>query len=134
MLKFPSDFPWGYAALIGSNGAVYMALFSYYARWRLLRSFHGIPRAAVYCFVYCPCSMMLAHILLIILWAMFYDDDDVQIVACFSWIFIVVQTVFLWWCISLNRAHHNNSLAHLTLDRGKLCETDAKFNRLASVC
>ena len=124
--KSQSGFPWGYAFLIGYVGAVNMVFVAMHVRWRLLRTFDGIPKFAVHCLVYSQWTLLLVYPTAIL--GKFFND--LTSAARILWIDMVALAVFLWWCVSVNRAHSKNSLA---VDR-KSCKTDDELNMLASVC
>ncbi|CAM0884192.1 unnamed protein product [Alopecurus aequalis] len=117
--------PYNYSFLAGLYSVEYMALVAVHVRWRWVRNLDAM-RKVVACFLVNSPAVVLIVSFTAALWGLYFND--VRLATCLSWVLVVTLVVFLWWCISIDRALSHNSPAH---PQGK---TDDVLDKWACDC
>jgi hypothetical protein len=117
--------PYDYNFMAGLYSVEYIAFIVYYIRWRWVRNLVAMP-TAVACFLVNSPAAVLIIFFTTSFWGLYIDN--LHFATCLSWVLVVTLVVFLWWCISIDRALSEKSPVH---PQGK---TGDVLDRWASDC
>jgi hypothetical protein len=101
--------PWSLSSMAGFLGFGYMGLMALHIRWRWVRNLGAMPKAVACVLVNSPAAVF-SILATTTLWGLCFND--LHFVSCLWWILAVMLVVFLWWCISIDRAISANSPPH----------------------
>ncbi|XBI67107.1 hypothetical protein VPH35_046525 [Triticum aestivum] len=120
--SFGSDNPCVFNCVASSLAAEYMASMALYIRWRWVRNLGAMPKLVACILVNSPAVVMII-VLVSFSWGQYTEDPGFS--NCLSYVLAVALAVFLWWCVSIDRAlSKNSSLPHV---QEKSCKTDGVF-------
>ncbi|XBI30590.1 hypothetical protein VPH35_054307 [Triticum aestivum] len=107
---FSSDNPCVFNSVASLYAVVFMAYMAFLIRWRWARNLSTTPTAVACILVNSPAAITIIF------------------ATCLSWVLSAALGVFLWWCISIDRAlSKNSSQPHLEEDT---CKTDGVLHIL----
>ncbi|KAF7024969.1 hypothetical protein CFC21_037227 [Triticum aestivum] len=122
---FSSDNPCVFNSLASLFAVEYMALMALHIRWRWVRNLSAMPIAVVCILVNSPAAVTII-VAPTFLWGHLFGDP--QFATCLSWLLAAALVVFLWRCISIDRAlSKNSSQPHLEEDT---CKNDGVLHIL----
>jgi hypothetical protein len=101
--------PYDYNFMAGLYSVQYMAFMVYYIRWRWVRNLGAMPTAVACFLVNSPVTVLIVFFATSFLGLYF---DNLHFATSLSWVLVVTLVVFLWWCISIDRALSEKSPAH----------------------
>ena len=119
---FSSDNPCVFNSVASLYAVVFMAYMALLSRWRWARNLSTTPTAVACILVNSPAAVMII-VLVSFSWGQYTEDPRFS--NCLSYVLAVALDIFLWWCVSIDRAlSKNSSLPHV---QEKSCKTDGVF-------